>query len=132
MHPRSMDTIFLPLLAERRCSSCATTSLPEPFSPVISTLASVIATRPMLSFSWRIFSDSPMNSLAWALGCSLGSSTMGNASFLRFLSRSSCILSRFRAMAEYTTSSTFLLSQGLGMKSTAPALMARTAFSVFT
>ena len=123
MQPRSIDTIGFPLRADKRCISCATTSFPEPFSPVMSMFASVGAMCVMRLLSSRICADSPMN-LDSRRGVAFSSCS---SSFVAGI-----ILLRLRSTAECIVSIIFLFSQGLGTKSTAPAFIARTVFSVLT
>ena len=69
--PISTLTISRPLRSERRCISRASISLPVPFSPVIRTLASVLATFVTTLISFIITGECPII-IAGSLGLSTG------------------------------------------------------------
>ena len=86
----------------------------------MSTLASVAATLAICCFRLRMASHSPMR-----LGNNTSSSDVPG-------SESSVLRDCLSSTALFTVSSSLRLSHGFGMKSTAPALIALTAFSVST
>ena len=96
------------------CSQRDTTSLPVPFSPSISTRASVGATRSIISFTWRIFSELPTMSYLWLMRC---------------LSSLVSAMRALRSVAFLITTSRRLRSSGFSIKSYAPFLIASTAVS---
>ena len=120
--PRSMVTNCCSLRGEKKRSERATRSLPVPFSPRIRMLASV-------SESFRMVRNTPCMASDCPIISGNSSSCPLNASIRSF----SCFTSqreRRSFTAEDRVASNFSFSHGFGIKSVAPALMARTAFSV--
>ena len=115
MAPISTATISACFREDRACISLASISFPVPFSPVMSILASVMAT---FSISWR--------SCCMAL---LAPQYMEEpdvfSSFVLFF-----FLFLVWVTAVCNVSTSFWLSQGFTIKSVAPSLMPRTARSI--
>ena len=103
------------LLALSSCSCRATSSLPVPFSPVMSTRAFVGATLSIMSFTSSIGADSP---IIW---CWI---------FTAFFKTLFSVAKFFLSKALRKVMSSRFKSGGLGMKSKAPFLMASTAVSM--
>ena len=112
-----MVTNGFSLRSEQLCRRLATTSLPVPFSPVMSTLAFVAPIFSIRSFRSFIACDSPIINR-----------TLFPATGRLPADRRDTLSSKALSMML----SNFELSQGLGIKSVAPAFIARTTFSVST
>jgi len=95
-------------------------SLPVPFSPRISTLASVGPARSTTSITFLASADSPIIWLSAAAVC---------LSKTLLVCRKVCVSFRLRrsSTAVDTVATTFSFCQGLAMKSVAPRFMASTA-----
>ena len=120
--PMSTEMKTSPARAERRWISRATSSLPEPFSPRMRTLASVADTLAMVSKISRMGGESPMMSTkGW-------SRSAANWSWRERRPRASDRELRSCAAADRVASS-FSFCHGLRTKSTAPSRTARTAIS---
>ena len=105
--------------SETECSVCATSPLPVPFSPVISTLASDGPTREITSSTGRIAADC-------AISCGKRS-----ARSARFSASSRCPRRSARpsSICVFRIAESRALSQGFWMKSRAPRRIASTASS---
>ncbi len=105
--------------SETECSVCATSPLPVPFSPVISTLASDGPTREITSSTGRMAADCAIN-------CGKRSARRA-----RFSASSRCPLRSARPSSIWVLrmAESRALSQGFWMKSRAPRRMASTASS---
>ena len=121
--PKSIGIKGYSFLFDKTLIIRATTSLPVPFSPSINTLASVSATRSIMFLTFSIAGESPIR-----LGIFSPNDWLSIAIFSL-----SDLISRLEwrsSAADFIVASIFSFSHGLEMKSVAPALIARTTFSV--